>query len=39
VLFEEKEHSLSVALEPLAIWNKRLEGLGFLSLEKTKNIF
>ena len=25
--FEEKVHSLSVALEPLAIWNKELEGL------------
>ena len=25
--FEEKGHSLSVAPEPLAIWNKRLEGL------------
>ena len=25
--FEEKVHSLSVALEPLAIWNKKLEGL------------
>ena len=25
--FEEKGHSLSVALEPLAIWNKELEGL------------
>ena len=26
--FEEKGHSLSVAPEPLAIWNKKLEGLG-----------
>ena len=26
-LFGEKVHSLSVALEPLAIWNKKLEGL------------
>ena len=25
--FEEKVHSLSVAPEPLAIWNKELEGL------------
>ena len=25
--FEEKVHSLSVALEPLAVWNKELEGL------------
>jgi len=25
--FEEKVHSLSVAPEPLAIWNKKLEGL------------
>ena len=25
--FEEKRHSLSVAFEPLAIWNKKLEGL------------
>ena len=25
--FEKKVHSLSVALEPLAIWNKELEGL------------
>ena len=25
--FEEKGHSLSVAPEPLAIWNKKLEGL------------
>ena len=24
--FEEKVHSLSVAPEPLAIWNKKLEG-------------
>ena len=24
---EKKEHSLSVAPEPLAIWNKKLEGL------------
>ena len=25
--FEEKVHSLSVAPEPVAIWNKELEGL------------
>ena len=25
--FEEKVHSLSVAPDPLAIWNKKLEGL------------
>jgi hypothetical protein len=24
---QKKVHSLSVALEPLAIWNKKLEGL------------
>jgi hypothetical protein len=34
--FKEKAHSLSVAPEPLAIWNKKLEGLEFLSLEKLK---
>jgi hypothetical protein len=27
---------MSVAPEPLAIWNKKLEGLEFLSLEKLK---
>jgi hypothetical protein len=27
--FNEKAHSLSVAPEPLTIWNKKLEGLGF----------
>ena len=41
--FEEKAHSLSVAPEPLAIWNKKLEGLEFLSLKKleisSKNIY
>ena len=26
-VFEEKVHSLSVAPEPLTIWNKKLEGL------------
>ena len=30
--FEEKVHSLSVAPEPLAIWNKKLEGLDPLRL-------
>jgi hypothetical protein len=34
--FKEKGHSLSVAPEPLAIWNKKLEGLRSLSLEKLK---
>jgi hypothetical protein len=34
--FKEKAHSLSVAPEPLAIWNKKLEGLEFLLLEKLK---
>jgi hypothetical protein len=29
-------HSLSVAPEPLAIWDKKLEGLRFLSLERLK---
>ena len=37
--FEEKVHSLSVAPEPLAIWNKKLEGLESLSLEKLKISF
>jgi hypothetical protein len=32
----EKAHSLSVALEPLAIWNKKLEGLEFELLKKLK---
>jgi hypothetical protein len=32
--FEEKGHSLSVVPVPLAIWNKRLEGLDFLLLKK-----
>jgi hypothetical protein len=32
----EKAHSLSVALEPLAIWNKKLEGLEFWLLKKLK---
>jgi len=30
--FGEKVHSLSVAPEPLAIWNKKLEGLDPLCL-------
>ena len=34
--FEEKGHSLSVAPEPLAIWNKKLEGLESLLLKKLK---
>ena len=34
--FEERVHSLSVAPEPIAIWNKKLEGLKSLSLEKLK---
>jgi hypothetical protein len=36
--FEEKGHSLSVASEPLAIWNKKLEGLKFFIVEKIENI-
>jgi hypothetical protein len=36
VFFQKKVHSLSVAPEPLAIWNKKLEGLRSLSLEKLK---
>jgi hypothetical protein len=35
-IFEEKAHLLSVAPEPLAIWNKKLEGLKFLLLKKLK---
>jgi hypothetical protein len=34
--FKEKAHSLSVAPEPLTFWNKKLENLEFLSLEKLK---
>ena len=34
--FKEKGHSLSVTPEPLVIWNKKLEGLESLSLEKLK---
>jgi hypothetical protein len=37
--FEEKAHSLSVAPEPLAIWNKKLDGLKLWLLKKTKNLF
>jgi hypothetical protein len=33
---KEKAHSLSVAPEPLAIWNKKLEGLEFWLLKKLK---
>ena len=33
--FEEKRHSLSVAPEPLAIWNKKLEGLESELFERT----
>jgi hypothetical protein len=34
--FEEKAHSLSIAPEPLTIWNKKLEDLGFWLLKKLK---
>ena len=34
--FEEKVHSLSVAPEPLAIWNKELEGLESELFKKLK---
>jgi hypothetical protein len=34
VFSKKKAHSLSVAPEPFAIWNKELEGLKSLSLEK-----
>jgi hypothetical protein len=33
---EKKGHSLSVAPEPLAIWNKKLEGLESFELKKLK---
>jgi hypothetical protein len=36
--FEEKMHSLSVAPEPLAIWNKMLEGLENSGLKNLKNL-
>ena len=35
--FEEKVHSLSVALEPLAVWNKELEGLESDLFEELKS--
>ena len=31
-----KVHSLSVAPEPLAVWNKELEGLGFELFEELR---
>jgi hypothetical protein len=34
--FKEKAHSLSVAPEPLAIWNKKLEGLELWLSKKLK---
>ena len=34
--FLKKVHSLSVALEPLAIWNKKLEGLESELLKELK---
>ena len=34
--FEEKGHSLSVSPEPLAIWNKELEGLEFELFKELK---
>ena len=34
--FEEKVHSLIVAPEPLAIWDKKLEGLEFGLFEELK---
>jgi hypothetical protein len=36
--FGEKGHSPSVTPEPLAIWNKRLEGLESFELKKLKNL-
>ena len=35
--FEEKMHSLSVAPEPLAVWNKELEGLESDLFEELKS--
>jgi hypothetical protein len=35
-VFEEKVHSLSVAPEPLAIWNKKLKGLENSGLKNLK---
>jgi hypothetical protein len=37
--FFKKAHSLSVAPEPLAIWNKKLEGLKSSELKNFKKIF
>ena len=37
--FEEKVHSLSVAPEPLAIWNKKLEGLESELFKELKTSF
>ena len=34
---KKKVHSLSVAPEPLAIWNKKLEGLESELFERTKD--
>jgi hypothetical protein len=34
--FKEKAHSLSVAPEPLAIWNQKLEGLELQLSKKLK---
>jgi hypothetical protein len=34
--FEEKGHSLSLAPKPLAIWNKKLEGLENSGLKNLK---
>ena len=36
--WKEKVHSLSVAPEPLAIWNKELEGLESEFVQRTKNL-
>jgi hypothetical protein len=36
VLFQGKNALTKCSPEPLAIWNKKLEGLGSLSLEKLK---
>ena len=35
--FEEKVHSLSVAPEPLGVWNKELEGLESDLFEELKS--
>ena len=35
-VFLKKVHSLSVAPEPLAVWNKELEGLGFELFEELR---